>query len=63
MEMTVLRTPREKARYGSRTMIGGKPVMVVKTGKKMDYVTPEEIVAALYGRPVDHFVFKGQGRG
>lgn len=63
MEMTVLRTPREKARYGSRAMIGGKPVMVVKTGKRTDYVTPEEIVTALYGRPVDHFVFKGQGRG
>ena len=31
--------------------------------KRTDYVTPEEIVADLYGRPVDHIVFKGQGRG
>lgn len=63
MEMTALRTSREKARYGSRAIVAGKPVMVVKTGKKTDYVTPEEIVGALYGRPVDHIVFKETARG
>lgn len=32
--------------------------MVVKSGKKEDFITAEEIVEDLYGKPVDHIVFK-----
>ena len=55
---TVLRTRRAKARYGTRTAIAGIPVLMVKSGKKHDYVTPEELVEDLYGRPVEKIVFK-----
>ena len=43
-----LRTRRKKARYGTKVEIAGQPLMVVKSGKKED----------LYGKPVDHIVFK-----
>ena len=38
--------------------IAGQPLMVVKSGKKEDFITAEEIVEDLYGKPVDHIVFK-----
>ena len=53
-----LRTRRKKARYGTKVEIAGQPLMVVKSGKKEDFITAEEIVEDLYGKPVDHIVFK-----
>ena len=55
---TVLRTRRAKARYGTKTAIAGRPVLMVKSGKKRDYVTPEELVEDLYGKPVAKIIFK-----
>jgi len=55
---TPLRSRRKNARYGTKTELAGQPVMIVKSGKKEDYVTPEELVEDLYGRPVDHIVFR-----
>lgn len=53
-----LRSRRKNARYGTRTELAGQPVMIVKCGKKEDYVTPEEFVEDMFGRPVDHIVFR-----
>lgn len=53
-----LRTRRQNAKYGTKIEIAGQPLMIVKSGKKRDYITAEEIVEDLYGRPVDHIVFK-----
>lgn len=55
---TPLRSRRKNARYGTKTEMAGQPVMLVKSGKKEDYVTPEELFEDLYGRPVDHIVFR-----
>lgn len=55
-----LESRRKKARYGDRAVIAGIPVAVVKSGKKIDYVTAEEFAEDLYGRAVDHIVFKDE---
>ena len=39
-----LRTRRNKAKYGMRVNVGGIPVIEVKSGKKSDFLTVEEIV-------------------
>jgi exoribonuclease II len=39
-------------------MVGDTPVALIKTGKKSDFMTAEEIVEDIYQRPVDHIVFK-----
>ena len=44
-----LRTRRKKARYGTKVEIAGQ---------QEDFITAEEIVEDLYGKPVDHIVFK-----
>lgn len=56
---TALRSRRAKARYGSRAVIAGKPVAVIKAGGKRDFVTAEEFAEALYGKPVKRIVFQG----
>lgn len=53
-----LRTRRNKAKYGMRVNVGGIPVIEVKSGKKSDSLTVEEIVEDVYGKPLDHIVFK-----
>ena len=42
----------------TRRKIAGQPLMVVKSVNKEDFITAEEIVEDLYGKPVDHIVFK-----
>ncbi|MDD3185902.1 MAG: hypothetical protein EOM34_15935 [Clostridia bacterium] len=54
----IVRTPRKGARLGNRTVVDGKIVLHVKSGKLEDYVTAEEIVEELVGVPVDHIVFQ-----
>ena len=55
---TILRTRREKARYGTMVTVKGKPAAMVKSGTKKDFITPEEFAEDVYGKPVDHIVFK-----
>ena len=57
-DKTALRSRRENARYGSRAIVAGRPVAVVKSGKKQDFVTAEEFAEALYGKPVERIVFQ-----
>ena len=58
-DKTALRSRREKARYGNRAFIAGKPVAVIKAGRKSDFVTAEEFAEKLYGKPVKRIVFQG----
>ena len=58
MEEMELRTRRTKARYGTKVMVGGIPVVEVKSGKKTDFITIEEMAEDLYGKKIDHIVFK-----
>ena len=53
-----LKTRRKKARYGDKTEIAGVPVAIIKSGKQTDFLTAEEFAEDLYGKPVDHIVFK-----
>ncbi len=53
-----LYTKRNRVRYGSRKLVSGVPVAEIKSGKKSDIMTAEEIVEDIYQRPVDHIVFK-----
>lgn len=46
-----LRTRRKKARYGTKVEIAGQPLMVVKSGKKEDFITAEEVVEDLMASP------------
>lgn len=55
-----LESRRKKARYGDKAEIAGTPVAIVKSGKTIDYVTAEEFAEDLYGRAVDHIVFKDE---
>ena len=57
-DKAALRTRREKARYGNRAIIAGKPVAVIKAGRKSDFVTAEEFAEELYGKPVKRIVFQ-----
>lgn len=57
-EKKLLKTRRRNARYGNREVVGGVPVAVIKSGKNTDFITAEEFVEDLYGREVDHIVFK-----
>ncbi|MBQ5523602.1 MAG: hypothetical protein IIT86_12500 [Oscillospiraceae bacterium] len=58
MKNEPLYTKRNRVRYGDRRMVGDTPVALIKTGKKSDFMTAEEIVEDIYQRPVDHIVFK-----
>ena len=42
-----LRTPRKQAMIGTITEIGGQTVLLVKSGKKLDFITLEELTAEL----------------
>ena len=56
----ILRTPRKGARLGDRVILAGEPVMVVKSGKVMDFITLKELAEEMYGKPIDHIVFKDE---
>lgn len=43
-----LRTRRKKARYGTKVEIAGQPLMVVKSGKKEDFITAEDSRGSLW---------------
>lgn len=58
MEEQELRTRRTKAKYGTRVNVGGTPMLVIKSGKRKDYLTYEEIGEDLFGKKIDHIVFK-----
>ena len=58
MEEMELRTRRTKARSGTKVKVGGIPVVEVKSGKKTDFITIEEMAEDLYGKKIDHIVFK-----
>lgn len=57
-ENNALTTRRSHARYGDREFVGGIPVAVIKSGKRTDFITAEEFVEDLYGKRIDHIVFK-----
>lgn len=44
-----IRTPRTGAMIGKRGTVGNTPVAVIKQGKKIDTMSAEEFVKALYG--------------
>ena len=58
MQSTPLRSRRQRARYADKTFVGNTPVALIKSGGKQDFVTAEEFAEDLYGKPVDHIVFK-----
>ncbi|MCR5347703.1 MAG: hypothetical protein K6E38_07990 [Fretibacterium sp.] len=51
-------TRRMKAHYGDKKILAGTPVMLVKSRGKMDFVTPQEILEDLYGKPVERIIFR-----
>lgn len=53
-----LRTRRTGLRYGDRVIVKGIPMMIVERGRKVDFMTIEEIVEDVAGKAVDHIVFK-----
>ena len=53
-----LKTKRKCARYGSRVVVAGNPMMVVKQGNKEDYLTPEEFLQDMYQKTVKAIVFE-----
>ena len=58
MKTGKLRTRRTGLRYGDRVIVRGIPMMVVERGRKVDFMTIEEIVEDVTGKAVDHIVFK-----
>ena len=54
---TAVTTPRTKAKFGEHGMINGKPVALVKSAKRRDYLTPEEAVEAITGRRVKQIIY------
>ncbi len=58
MKTGKLRTRRTGLRYGDRVIVRGIPMMVVERGRKVDFMTIEEIVEDVAGKAVDHIVFK-----
>ena len=58
MSKDILTTRRKKAHYGDKSVLAGTPVVIIKAGGKTDFVTPEEILEDLYGRPVERIIFK-----
>lgn len=57
-EQTVIRTPRKGVRVGDCIILAGQPVMIVKSGHTEDFMTMDEFTEAIYGKPIDHIVFK-----
>ena len=55
-----LRTRRNGTHYGDVDIVAEKPVVIFKSGKSKDFMTVEEIAEDVYGKPVDHIVFKEQ---
>jgi hypothetical protein len=53
-----LRTRRNGTRYGDKDVVNETPVVIFKVGKRRDFMTVEEIAEDVYGKPVDHIVFK-----
>ncbi|MCD7825530.1 MAG: hypothetical protein LUH14_06185 [Clostridiaceae bacterium] len=57
-----LRSPRENIHYADKRMLGKKPLIWLRQGKKEDFMTPEEFVGNLYGREVAklNIIFKDE---
>ena len=53
-----IRTPVKGAKVGNRAIVDGKIVLMVKAGKQEDYISPEQLVEAIYGVPVERIVFR-----
>lgn len=53
-----IRTPQKGARVGNRAIVDGRIVLEVKAGKQEDYITPEQLIEALFGVPVERIVFR-----
>lgn len=47
-----IRTERLKAKVGEVAYIGNKPCAIIKQGKKIDWISLDEIASQLYGRKV-----------
>lgn len=58
MSSDILTTRHTKVRYGDREIVGGVPVLIIKSRGKTDFVTAEEILEDLYGKPVERIIFK-----
>ncbi len=55
---TPLRTPNKGIHYGGRTIVGGRPMMIVAKKGKKDSMTPEEILEDIYGRRIERIDIK-----
>jgi hypothetical protein len=44
----LMRTNRNKAHYADKCYVGNQPVVVIKVGKKTDYLTAVEFLEELY---------------
>ena len=53
-----LRSPNQRIHYGGRTIVGGRPMMIVAKGSKRDSMTPEELLEDLYGKPIESIDIK-----
>ena len=47
-----IRTAKLRAKVGEITYIDNKPYALIKQGKKIDYISLDEIASQLYGREV-----------
>ena len=47
-----IRTAKLRAKVGEITYIDNKPYAAIKQGKKVDYISLDEIASQLYGREV-----------
>ena len=47
-----IRTAKLKAKVGEIIYIENKPYALIKQGKKLDYISLDEIASQLYGREV-----------
>lgn len=50
-------TKRKKARYGDLVLVAGRPLMVIKSGSKEDFITPQELLEDLFDKPIEAIVF------
>ena len=44
-----IRTPREDVMVGERVMLGPEPVLLVRHGQKLDFISMDELVERLHG--------------
>ena len=56
-----IRTPHG-IRLGDRVKRGNCAILHLKVGKSEDYISPEELVEAVVGKPVDRIIYREQAR-